>query len=591
MRKKGTSRPRIFNSSIARTLLGSFMAFAVSAILINVLTGSLSIRVAKERTESAYWNSIHLLAGQMEDFLYDIQTQSGSFLLDNDLLEIAVSSREGLDLYEYAQFYDRINLYAKLRFADVDTILVLPGQGRVMSSKFGMGMMDEYDLLEEGGEGLPLRQAIWGIYPGIRDAGETRFSLVLGRSSKEQTAPYVVLELNREEILNKMKDYFADDNVKSLVLIDYQGEAYYTDFNSLMIEKIVETARNRQREQEASGRRQKAIEFPFREGQEEYTGVFAQIEGTGAMIGVVFDTREIIGPIRNVTAGLIAGLFAVAAVGVFFISMAYRKVLAPVITLTDALETVQKGRFDIRVSLPEDNDLSLIANEFNRMVERIDRMIKEDYQMRIDLQDAQLRFLKSQINPHFLYNSLFSLYNMIESDELENAADMAVYLGKYYQQSAHLDVSELAVEEEIENIRIYLKVHEMRFPGALVFRTEVEEELRRFRIPVLSLQTLVENAMTHGFRTTPKKGTLGIYVRREGEWVVMRVEDDGEGMSEERRRMIKERLGESENSLESHGIENVYQRLRLMYPEVALDVLPVLSGGTCVLIRIREGGR
>ena len=69
--------------------------------------------------------------------------------------------------------------------------------------------------------------------------------------------------------------------------------------------------------------------------------------------------------------------------------------------------------------------------------------------MRIDLQDAQLRFLKSQINPHFLYNSLFSLYNMIESDELENAADMAVYLGKYYQQSAHLDVSELAVEEEI----------------------------------------------------------------------------------------------------------------------------------------------
>lgn len=67
-------------------------------------------------------------------------------------------------------------------------------------------------------------------------------------------------------------------------------------------------------------------------------------------------------------------------------------------------------------------------------------------------------------------------------------------------------MSELAVEEEIENIRIYLKVHEMRFPGALVFRTEVEEELRRFRIPVLSLQTLVENAMTHGFRTTPKKG-------------------------------------------------------------------------------------
>lgn len=71
----------------------------------------------------------------------------------------------------------------------------------------------------------------------------------------------------------------------------------------------------------------------------------------------------------------------------------------------------------------------------------------------------------------------------------------------------------------------------------------------------------------------------------------MRVEDDGEGMSEERRRMIKERLGEGGNSLESHGIENVYQRLRLMYPEVALDVLPVLSGGTCVLIRIREEGR
>ena len=589
MVKKRTVRPYILNSSIARTLLGSFMAFAICAILINMLTSSVSIWVAKNRTESAYGNSIDLLAGQMGDFLHDIQTQAGSFLLDMDLLEIACSSREELDLYEYAQFYKRINLYANLRFADVDTILVFPGQGRVMSSKYGMGMMDEYDLLKEG-DGLPLRQALWGIYPGVRDAEETKFSLVLSYSSKNQTTPYVVLELDREEILNKMKDYFADDSVKSLILTDYQGEVYYTDFDSPTIEQIAKTAERQLRGQEAS-EWGKAIAFPFRGEQEEYTGVFAQIEGTGAMIGVVFDTREIVGPIRNVTAGLFAGLFVVAAVGGFFILMAYRKILVPVITLKDALETVRKGKFEIRVSLPEDNDLSLISNEFNRMVERIDRMIKEDYQMRIDLQDAQLRFLKSQINPHFLYNSLFSLYNMIESDELENASDMAVYLGKYYQQSAHLDVTELAVEQELENIRIYLKIYEVRFPGSLVLQVEVEENLKKLRIPILSLQTLVENAMTHGFRTTPKKGTLSICVRREGEWIEMRVEDDGEGMSEEQRKKIKERLCKREDSFESHGIENVYQRLRLMYPGAVMDVLPVLSGGTCVFIRIRGDRR
>lgn len=587
--KDSRGKIKIWKSSIAKVLLGSFLIFAVPAIAINCIISYISVHVARGQTETSYGNSIALLADQMEDFLYDIQTQSGSFLLDMDLLKLANSTKAEFDLYEYAQFYNRINLYARLRFAEVNTIVVLPKQGRVLSTEYGMGMTDEYDLLREEG-GLPLNQTIWSIRPGVKNRNVTKFSLILGRISENQTSPYIVLEINREELLKKMKSYFNNDKVKSLIILDYQGETYYTNLKSPQMEKIAKTAGERLQEQSALEWGQ-AVAFPVQEDGEKYTGIFAQIEGTGAKIGVVYDTEEILRPIRRVIFSLTIGLLIVAGAGVIFIMLAYRRILSPVITLTEAMRKVKKGDFNVRVSIPEDNDLSLISTQFNAMVERIDRMIKMEYQMKIKLQDAELRFLKSQINPHFLYNSLFTLYNMIESNDLENASDMAIYLGKYYQQSAHLDATEINVGQELDNIRIYLKIHEMRFPGALTYRQEAEPDLLELPIPVLSLQTLVENAITHGFGKTPKAGNLEITVKHKKEGIVMSVSDDGNGISDDRLQDIEKILAADRFSFESHGIENVYQRIKIMYPSAQIRVEQAEPKGVQVTITIAEEQR
>lgn len=584
MKKHSGGNLNIWKSSIAKVLLGSFLIFVIPAAAINWIISYVSVHMAREQTETSYGNAIALLADQMEDFLYDIQTQSGSFLLDMDLWKLANSEDTEFDLYEYAQFYNRINLYARLRFAEVNTIVVLPKQGRVMSTEYGMGMAVDYDLLKGDGE-LPMNQTVWGIRPGLKDGTVTKLSLVLGRTSEHQTSPYLVLEIDRNELLRKMKSYFDNDKVKSLILLDYQGEPYYTNLNSPQMERIAKTAGERLMEQSASEWGQ-AIAFPVRENGEEYTGIFAQIEGMGAKIGVVYDTEEILEPIRRVTAWLTAGLLAAAAAGGLFILLAYRRILSPVITLTEAMRKVKKGDFTVRVSIPEDNDLSLIARQFNLMVERIDRMIRTEYQMKIKLQDAELRFLKLQINPHFLYNSLFSLYNMIESDDLENAADMAVYLGKYYQQSARLEATELTVGQELANIRIYLKIHEMRFPGALAYREDADPELLAIPIPVLSLQTLVENAITHGFRKTLQSGAITISIKRSGKAIVMSVADDGEGIEEERLKELTDLLSSDQFSFESHGIENVYQRMRIMYPSAQIRVARAEPRGLVVTITI-----
>lgn len=572
---------KMMKSSIAKAMGGSFFLLVVPALLVLLIISLVSMWMTKTQLEERYGNSISILSDQMNNFLSDVQVQSGAFLLDMELLELVNEGQENMDLYRMVQFQERLKLYTQLRFAEVNVQIVLPKQGWVLSSVSGIGKTGEYPLLEEGGLE---NQSVWGIHPGMKEPLDTKFSLVLGYVSRTQTTPFAVLEIDRQELLKRIRQYFDSPEVKGFILLDYQGEAYYTELDSPLAGQVAESAKEKLADQSAS-EWGNAVAFPVQDGGREYTGVFASVESAGAMVGVVFDSGEILLPIKKLIMGLTAGLLCFVGAAAGFAVISYRRFLSPVMTLTEAMRKVKKGDFNVRVTIPEDNDLSLIANQFNAMVERIHRMIEEEYQMKIRLQDAKLKFLKSQINPHFLYNSLFSLYNMIESGELEQASDMAVYLGKYYQQSAHLEDSELSLGEELENIRLYLKIFQMRFPGALVYKEEVCREMMEMKIPILSIQTLVENAVTHGFRKARREGTLSIYGYFVQERVCIEVRDDGEGIEKEKMEELLRSLNGGESGLEGHGIENVYQRMRGMYPSAVIEI-EALSRGTAARILI-----
>lgn len=154
---------------------------------------------------------------------------------------------------------------------------------------------------------------------------------------------------------------------------------------------------------------------------------------------------------------------------------------------------------------------------------------------------------------------------MIEADDLDSASEMALYLGKYYQRSAHMDEHDLTLEEEIQNIQVYARVMSLRFPDRLRLEMQIQPETKQLRIPVLSLQTVVENALMHGMEGTSNVCIVTISSALQGEELKLRVADTGAGMSEEKIQEIMENLQQAANVDERHGLENVFIRLKLMY--------------------------
>lgn len=152
-----------------------------------------------------------------------------------------------------------------------------------------------------------------------------------------------------------------------------------------------------------------------------------------------------------------------------------------------------------------------------------------------------------------------------------------------------MDKQELTLGQEVENIIPYLKIHQIRMGGSLDFNCDIQAGLEGFEIPCLSLQSLVENAITHAFTKTGKNAYLNIQAVREGGFVLLSVEDNGSGIDSDTREDILRRLQNSDDDGVFHGLQNVYARLRLLHGEqVSISIEPIPSGGTRVCLRIPD---
>lgn len=150
--------------------------------------------------------------------------------------------------------------------------------------------------------------------------------------------------------------------------------------------------------------------------------------------------------------------------------------------------------------------------------------------LRAAAQDAQLRALRYQVNPHFLFNTLNSLSSLVLTDKPKKAEQMIANLSVFFRTSLQGDpTKDVSLGEEIELQRLYLDIERVRFPERLRFRIDLPAELEELRVPGLILQPVVENAVKHGVSRTMRPVTIDIRARLAGDRLWLRVEDDGEG--------------------------------------------------------------
>ncbi len=241
----------------------------------------------------------------------------------------------------------------------------------------------------------------------------------------------------------------------------------------------------------------------------------------------------------------------------------------PVKRLVAALTQVERMQLDVKIEHGGNDEFSYLYEAFNQMVASLENMMEINVRQRTLTQEADLRQLQAQINPHFLHNSFFILYRMAKDEDYENITKFLTYLSDYYRYITRNAKMEVELRAEDGHARSYMQIQLVRFRKRLSANFEpLPEAYAGLMVPRLILQPLLENAFGHGLRDVVEGGFLHVWYEPDEAAGLLRVqvEDNGPGLTPEEKAALERKLDTQPHSeTERTGIINIHQRVRARF--------------------------
>ena len=268
-----------------------------------------------------------------------------------------------------------------------------------------------------------------------------------------------------------------------------------------------------------------------------------------------------------------------------------RSVAQPVVDLSRRAEDVIGGDLTVREPVrSETYEIRTLSEGMEQMIARINAQIQEITQKQTSLRKTELALLQAQINPHFLYNTMDTIIWLIEADRPQAAVEMVSDLSSFFRHSLSRGEDVITLEEEEKHVRSYLQIQQARYQDILDYAIRIDPALRGTRLPKLTLQPLVENALYHGIKLKRGKGRISITSRGEGEDVLLQIADDGAGMTAARLEELERAIANGERV--GFGLVTVHERLRLQFgPPYGLTLSSREGAGTTVTVRVPRQGK
>ncbi|MBU5670851.1 sensor histidine kinase [Paenibacillus brevis] len=262
--------------------------------------------------------------------------------------------------------------------------------------------------------------------------------------------------------------------------------------------------------------------------------------------------------------------------------------------LSRHMQKVTNEKFDL-IRIDEGNDeIGGLIQNFNIMTAQINSLINNVYKLEIQKKDlemeqvrAELNFLQSQMNPHFLFNTLNAILVVCTKNNYSDVTDIIKSLSKLLRRLLGWKEDIVTLEEEILFIEMYLKIEKFRFRDKFEYELDIDPEALLYKIPKMSIQPLVENACKHGIQAVEGEGIVKIAASISDDRLCISVQDNGKGIEPEKRREMLISMRSESTSGNSIGIRNVYRRLELYYDDlVRFDIDSKPNQGTTVSFEI-----
>lgn len=310
-------------------------------------------------------------------------------------------------------------------------------------------------------------------------------------------------------------------------------------------------------------------------------------EKTGWTVVDCTNVKELLSKSRQAQSVYVLTAIILVIVALLFSRFMARSITLPIQKLRDSMKKVQEGDFSVSdVVVDSKNEIGSLTKSFDVMTHRIHELMEQNVHEQEEKRKSELKALQSQINPHFLYNTLDSIIWMAEGKKNEEVVLMTASLARLLRQSISNEDEVVPIANEVEYARGYLTIQKMRYKDKLEFQIEVDSSILYIPLIKLVLQPIIENAIYHGLKYKESKGLLIVKGFMKDGNAVLQVIDDGVGMDEETLAHIydKHKVNYHSNGV---GVYNVQKRLKLYYGEdYGITYTSELGKGTTATITI-----
>lgn len=577
----------INNMKIRTKLIISYLSIVIVTVLIvgvYLISRMNNIVVENAIKEGRYNNNsvksrmeeVLKLAINTSDMIYQDDNLHSMLKREYDNYGQVVSAyNEYTILRDYLKYYNEFN--GVEMYVDNDTLLSATGIFKVT---------DEIRESSWYNKAIEDKGIITWLYKKDETTGNYSLSLVRAiNSTSRGHIGVLVISINP----NYLADIVNDERYKTSILVD--GRVIYS--NDLKVGEIADLGRS-----EAEASYYYEINEEFNEnGDHLILNTFKLDKSFNNTFQVLVNVPVDIITMESSTVinkGIL--IIGVAIMSSLIVILYFSKNFSDRINiLRSEMHKVVKGNFNIKKSMDGNDEISEVYDDLYIMIESINKLIDEVYirkiqqeKLMVKQKEAEFKMLASQINPHFLYNTLETIRMRAFCSGDRELASIVKKLGKIMRRNLEVSNQNVSFESELELVKNYLEIQELRFKGKVEHEFNIEVNAKKYNILPLLLQPIVENAFVHGLEGTKEKGKIIVSAFEDFGYLLVEISDNGCGMSRERLEFINDNLGKTnkkENGHQSIGMGNINERIKIFYGDkYGIHVFSEVNVGTKVVL-------
>ncbi|MEI2399748.1 MULTISPECIES: cache domain-containing sensor histidine kinase [Paenibacillus] len=427
---------------------------------------------------------------------------------------------------------------------------------------------------------------LFGTQAYITNLQSTRYAYTVVRKivdSLWNPVGLIAVEANISNMETQVAELDRVTRGKSLI-VDEKGKVIYDSDQKLLTKDISQTPLFRSAQGAAGS-------FYDTVSGKERLNIYSSSSKTSWKVIISIPVDELTRDVKLTRNATLAATLIIIVLALFISIVLSFALTKPLTQMIQLMKRVQGGDLDVNFRVKRRDEIGLLGHQFNRMLARIRQLIQDIYRIEEQKKEAELHALQSQINPHFIYNTLESIRMTAEINDDVEAADMISILGKLLRYSTSELSGRTTMKQELLYVRNYVELLGCRYPGRFVLQIDVPEELDHYSIIKLVFQPIIENAAYHGLDDSKEHMHLSISCEITSQKLLFHIRDDGCGMEQATLDKLNDDLKRESPPKKSInggiGMKNVHQRLQLNYGAAyGIEVFSKLGEGTDVILSL-----